>query len=607
MLKIISNKNFFIEIFILINILKEHFLQLIDNKEELSFLVNSGKKYGYDLTNPNDIFFLDICESFSYNQKDVTLEYKRKYFFFSEKKSTLYNFTYPKNNNTNSCFFHFLDINHFFKNIAFLFLFPLFLLQISLIIISLLFSSDNSFYNTPSKKIELQKQHQYFCFQKNKKKKKKDIEDSFSEFVPEVNNGENKDNNNTKESLADLNVENNNKNNSNENVSAPNKKIEKEKSENSDKIKIILSHNIDSMNQGNFVSKNTAEFGDHRNDEGIKGKNIDDLIAKEKNKNEELNDDIEKSLDNYSFGNNKINFVQKNSSDNQNQMPDDNIKRREYIYKSFNMPKNEDKKKDKYNKKSNSQIQNNHLKNSYIEEIQYTREEYFYFGYLLTRIEDKRTMLKIYYDLLEQCQIIFKFFFIPFNIYEDKRIQILYYIFKLQSYFLYNCLLTKSYVINNIYDNKNLFLNDLYRSIKASIYTYIIGLFVYKLTNIKKTLIKRRYRLANIRISEQRINLELFKTTYFLCKDHLSNKIFIFNVVIIINYLYTFYACYSFCAVYIYTQLYVLKCVLLSIIISQISPFIFCWIPSYIRKKSIDIKNEKLFKFIKIIEFFFIA
>jgi hypothetical protein len=265
--------------------------------------------------------------------------------------------------------------------------------------------------------------------------------------------------------------------------------------------------------------------------------------------------------------------------------------------------------KDNNKNKKGNQLNNSNLKLKITstESIQYIREEYFYFGYLLARINDKRSIFNIYCDLLEQCQIIFKMFFIPFNIYEDKRLQILYYISKLQFHFLFNCLLINNNVINNIYDNKNCFINDLYRSLKAAFYTYVVGLFLYDFTNIKKTLIKRRYKINNMRITEPRINFEVFKVTYSLCLEQFNHKLLFFSFAIFFNYLFILYICFSFCAVYRYTQFYALKSFILSIIISQISPFALCWVPSYLRKKSLNRKNENLFRLTKLVEFFFIA
>ena len=100
------------------------------------------------------------------------------------------------------------------------------------------------------------------------------------------------------------------------------------------------------------------------------------------------------------------------------------------------------------NVKKNNQNLNNETplitimeKQTQINEIFYIREEYFYFGYALAILEDKWTIFEIYIDLLEQRQIFFKFFLSPFNVYEDRKLQIFYYLTKINLYFLFNCLL----------------------------------------------------------------------------------------------------------------------------------------------------------------------
>ena len=207
---------------------------------------------------------------------------------------------------------------------------------------------------------------------------------------------------------------------------------------------------------------------------------------------------------------------------------------------------------------------------------------------------------------MEQCQIIFKFLYSPFNIYEDRKLQIFYYLTKINLYFLFNCLLIKTSVINDIYEDKNHFINDLIRSILSTVYTYGISLFIYYLTNIKKLLIKRRYKFMNLKINVPRWNNEFSQFTYNFCKYFLFNKLILLSIVFLILFLYSFYICFSFCNVYVYTQYLLLKCVLLSITLSLIIPFIACWIPAFLRKLAIKRKNPRFYDILKIIESLFV-
>jgi hypothetical protein len=281
-------------------------------------------------------------------------------------------------------------------------------------------------------------------------------------------------------------------------------------------------------------------------------------------------------------------------------------KRENYLYEQMNQKNRKEIETKKNNKNINADtpITVSNINND-MEKI-YTREEYFYFGYLLARIEDKRTIFEIYIDLLEQCQIIFKFLHSPFNIYEDRKLQIIYYLIKINLYFLFNCLLIKCSVINDIYDDKNNFINDMYRSLLSTIFTYGISLYIYYLTNIKKVLIKRRYKMINLKINIPRINNEFFKFTYNFCVHFLFNKLLLLGFVILILFSYSFYVCFSFCIAYQNSQLLLLKCVLLSITFSLIIPFIVCWIPAFLRKLTMKRKKARYYDILKIIESLFV-
>jgi hypothetical protein len=87
----------------------------------------------------------------------------------------------------------------------------------------------------------------------------------------------------------------------------------------------------------------------------------------------------------------------------------------------------------------------------------------------------------------------------------------------------------------------------------------------------------------------------------------LFNKLIILYILIIVIFLISWFICFGFCGAYRYTQIYALKGVILSIYISQISPFIFCWIPAFLRIISMKKKNVKLYDITKYIEKLFVA
>jgi hypothetical protein len=634
-MKNLLNRN--ITIFLLINILKIALGIEFDNNKK-AIIVLKASKLGYNLQNYKDDFFYDICLPYSYHNMDVTLEYRRKYFFFPNKRINLNVFSYPKRNDSISCLAEYFKGKYMIINSSFYILILLSLYESTFLIAYIIFKNKTCFENTPVKKI--QDQDKYLCFFGNKKgnneKNKSKAVKGFSKFYPETTTQqslENENNENDSNKNFRQNTDSNNTDFSNTQSSMIIKDISSEILMQKDKIlkeeedvdidikknkniQYSFGNTIDGLENNVQNSVNTASFEN--------GGNIDDKIDEKmshiKNKESDVLSEKEKNIDNYSFGNeariefsfNNIDKDEKKSSkrkDNKN----DKLVNEKYIFDSIN--NNQKIKKFKGNK-GNSEINketnvqacvigNNLTINNTTS--YYVREEYFYFGYLLARIEDKRDIFHIYIDLLEQCQIIFKFCFCPFNIYEDRKLQLIYYLIKINLYLLFNCLLINSSVINNIFDGENALTDDLYRSCLSSIFTYFIGLFLYKLTNLKRELIRRRYKLLNMRIPNARSINEILSMTQSLYMNNFFNKLVMLYALIIVIFIISFFICFSFCGAYRYTQIYALKGVLLSIYISQISPFILCWIPAILRRMSMKKKNIKLYDIAKNIEFLFVA
>ena len=579
-----------LEIILILTLLK---ISLFHSQD---IIIVKAKENGYDLTDPEDHFFHDICLQFRFIKKDITLDYRRQYYFFPLNKNNQMNSKLisqrPIRNNSNDCIFsNNTSFSNLFSNLVFLCFFPIFLIQFFLIINALFLKLKDATTNTPLKK--RMKNKNYKKEKEKEKRIKNDNKIAFSKFTPEMNNYQ------FSETLQKINDEN-----EITDVIISNKK---QNSSNND----INDININKQNINN--DKNKKEKEEKSNDE-----NSEPAPAKEK------------SADNYTFGiqfgkgykftNNgslKGSTKSENSNDikkeNNDEKKDnfekkgDKMKRIQYVYEQMNQNKRKTNIINKVNKNNNinsdTPIIFNNKKNM---EKFYVREEYFYFGYLLARIEDKRTVLQIYLDLLEQCQIFFKFLHTPFNIYEDRKIQIVYYLTKINIYFLINCQLIKSSVINDVYDGKNKFINDFIRSIFATFITYGIGLIFYYLTNVKKQLIKRRYKILNMAIIDARLNNEIIKFTMNFCLNFLFNKLLLLSIVFMIIFLYSSYVCFSFCSVYYFNQFLLLKCVLLSISISLITPIFACWLPALLRKISLQKKKGTLYDLTKNIELLFI-
>ena len=577
----------YIKWFLFLSLLKYMTFQ-IDEENKFNIIENA-KRNGYDLTNPEDYYFHDICLNFKYIKKDVTLDYRRTYYYFPNKKkpsstdSTIV-FQRPIRNNSIECFNESSSSN-LFSNFAFLFFLPVFMIQFPLLLLVLLMKKKDALNNTPYNKLKIEKKI-INLNDTNNSNNKSIYKNSYAKFIPEITQ------NNINESrLATLKKENIYNKNGNMNEDIFEQKLS------------------DEDNNNNLLTKNSST--------PLNNENQLENGQKDNSQNSEPSPSIEKSNDNYTFGakldkifkfssNANIKEEKKKEKEKEENGPEkkeDKMKRIQYVYEQMN-PNHK-----KLNKSNNNNININADTPFGVpkkEEKFYVREEYFYFAYSLARMEDKRTLLQIYLDLLEQCQIIFKLFYISFNIYEDRKMQLIYYLAKINLYFLVNCLLINSSVINDIYDNKNFFLDDLKRSFISTIITYAISSVIYYFTNIKKVLIKRRYKLMNLKINDMRLNAEVVKFSLSICLSFLYNKVIVLLFISISIFLCSSYICFCFCSVYYYSQFILLKCVLLSILISQNTPIVACFIPALIRKLSLRKKNAKLYEFNKLIELLFI-
>ena len=560
--KFLGNKfsiQFLYFIFLLINV----FSQEIDIIEKDS-IIKSAFQNGYNLTNLNDDIFLDLCIHFTYYKKDVTLEYRQKYFYFPNDSNSSMNFTNPKRNNTLSCFTSLLDIKYVLINITILIQFPLFIYQLTALLVAIYINPENIFYNEPEKQVKMNKKGKKFKYA--------------SELVEEKKNDEN----NNETNLAVL-----TKDETDDNEKKLQKKDSDEYLETNDKV--------------------ISEINDEDLEKEIKRENKESNRENDKNNEEIIGD----NKDFITFGldvinNENFNKAQKEMNKNQIKQQSKEEKRKDAM-KVFNAINEERHEEEEYN--NNPEVirrESNKIKLKKKEDIVYSREEFFYFEFAPEIIYDKRSIYDIYLDLLNQCQFIFKFFCISYNIYEDRKLQLLYYTFKINLYFLFNIILTTNNVINRIFDNKNSFKDDIYRSLLSCILTYFIGLFIYNLTNIKRILIKRRKKIINLRISDKQILKEFKESGKVLSLDFLINKLKILLFLLIIFSAFIMIISFGFCIIFKYTQLTILKCVIYSCIISQSSPFLLCWIPSFLRKMFIKKRKEFLLIITQLIESLFI-
>ena len=565
------------------------------------YLLINAREFNINLSDENDPFFHDICVNLNkLVDKDITLDYRRKYYFYKKYANKQINFQRPLRNNSNDCFMINNSFEATFSNLGMVIV-GIVSVQIILIFMILIKKFSGSFNNTPNEKL----------LQINKKNKKtKNIKNENNNNTIKINNGTNS----YSKFTAEVKKEENDNNYDNTDMAMVDTKI----MDSTNPMNKIEENNNNENGKQNSVEEENEEKIDSKL-EMNSIKEIKKSDRKDQNNLDEIDIPKEKSQENYTFGfnfgtkiiignnnMNNINSKQKEEKENSKENKEDKIKRIRQIYDEINPSK---KKEENVNKNiTNNSINNEIAVFAPTQQIKklYVREEYFYFKYLLARIEDKRSVFQIYMDLLEYNQIIFKLYPNSFNIYEEKKIQILYYLTKIEIYFLINCLLIKSSDINDIYDNKSTILSKFIKSLKSTIITYFISLFLYKLTNIKKVLIKRRYKLINLKVSNSIIKEEISKLTRTICEKFLYNKFIVFIIFIALFVSYSFYITFSFCKTYPNSQLILLECVAFNILISQLSPFIACWIPAFLRRKAIDLKEVTLYDLVKFIEFFFV-
>ena len=536
------------------------------NCEDLSYekknMIQYCSKQGYNIKDRNDIFFNDICSIFySKNKRDISLEYRRKYFYFPNYKRIIFNETlikeiFPdiKRNNIFSCFKHHLSIKTIPFNLALYIITILFFMQMT----SFFFIFKRAYIDASENSPE-----RYYIYIKNKKNKLISKGKSINKNLKLIkeNNNENKKNIN----FIPLKEENNlSKRNKEENIDT---NVPFEEEQIHDEKKIEFKDSLSSNNLNKFESINSSNEKTQDNDKN-KLFNIDEI---------------------YTFGATKIKIDQSKIQENENIISDkkkqDNIK---YIYNKIN------------NKPIKTEVKK--IETKYV----LLPDELFYSGFNIALLEDKRAFKQIYFSILSHCQIIFvckqNFF-----IYEDIKVTILYYSIKIDLYFIFNIMLLNDVsVINKLYDNKFSLLDGFLKCLIATIIVNIISQILFIFTNSKRLFIKHINKLKNSLYNKSDMLIFFLKEIIILINNHLYLKFIILCSLNITFFGFSFFYCLCFCTTYYYTQFIVLINIFICLFISQITPFVLAFIPAYLRKKSIQKKSEKLYSFSKFINLFFI-
>ena len=194
-----------------------------------------------------------------------------------------------------------------------------------------------------------------------------------------------------------------------------------------------------------------------------------------------------------------------------------------------------------------------------------------------------------------------------YYIYEDQRITVIYYSIKIYLYLIIIIILLNSTsVINHIYNNDFSFINYFFRCILATCIANIISQYLFILTNSKRVYIKYINKMKNSLYGKNRILKYVKKDLIDLINNNLYFKLLFLFCLNIIIFMITFYLSFCFWIAYYNTQFLVIKCLIICILISQISPFFLALIPAKLRKKAIENNDNKLYILSKLVDSYFL-
>ena len=574
--------------FLFLNLL----IRIIKPEDELvsnNNIIQKAYVQGYNISDPENIFFNDICQSFSSeNRKDVSLEYRRKYFFYPKGEQLIIinddelneAFSSPKRNNIFLCFGYFLE-KDLLSFISLFFLLAIFSVQILGLFIFLCFKYKDASFKTSEKYFEYIKMKKKETFYNNKI-----INNNITAHQMAINTTEKineTNNNNTFQILKEENENNNDLTNNNNNEIKTKELIIKDENNDVPKPQYFSSQKIEKTNEEDEKIDELNLTGDfqHYLDESIEVDNEDKKTQNQKkiiiNKDET-----------YTFGGLKVDVTSQNKEEDTDKKnifeTESDIKKEENAEYIFS----------KMNTKNNYKL-NYNIKCSQPKEIKYTKEELFYSKISVAILHDKRTFSEMYYDYLTHCQIII--YLLPnYYIYEDKRLTLLYYLSKIMLYYTTILISFNDIsIINKIYDNQFSFLDYFVKYSITIIIVNIISQILFFLTNSKRIYIRYNIKLNSSLISKKRILKYVLTDVFELISQNVFWKLFFLFFISIIFFIITFFISICFCICYYNTQFLVLKSVIFCIIISQLFPFLLALIPAKIRYEAIKTKNNDLY------------
>jgi len=221
-------------------------------------IIKLSEEQGYNIRMPEDKFFNDICQYFSSeNNTDVSLEYRRKYYYYPNGKQLVITnnyrlnqvFSEPIRNNIFSCFKNYLTINYLYINITLYFIVIIFLFQFSILMLFLCGKYRSASEKTPEEYINYINKNKKKCLFRKSLLKNKIFINNY--IFPSSQNIKTNENNNTQDGFKTLNEENNNSglNNDNNSYNIDNSKDQNIKNEDRNlKHQKFLSLTIEKIN-----------------------------------------------------------------------------------------------------------------------------------------------------------------------------------------------------------------------------------------------------------------------------------------------------------------------------------------------------------------------
>ena len=207
---------------------------------------------------------------------------------------------------------------------------------------------------------------------------------------------------------------------------------------------------------------------------------------------------------------------------------------------------------------------------------------------------DKRTYLQYYLSLLRTKHLII-FTFFNNNDYNSKIIKIYIFALNIAATYTINAMFYSETIMHRIYmeSGKFNFIQQLPEMIYSSLITALIN-----------TLIKSFGLCQNNILKIKQCNKESLEDKKEKETKNIKYKIILFFIItyILLFFFWIFLGC--FCSVYKNTQIHLLKEVLSSFAISNITPFFIQIFPVIVRIPALRIKSNCLYKFSKILQIF---